>query len=125
MRFEARELKPSAEPVTASTLREGEVYFSVQFADDDMSIPIVETFVFVGVNLDADLDADMDADGAGGDRFYFQDAASYLDGRPWDADDDDVSLFVQPVENLSHIFEYEQALEELMKCSLRRRKISG
>jgi hypothetical protein len=40
MRFEARELKSYAEPVTASQLREGEIYFSVQFADESMLIPM-------------------------------------------------------------------------------------
>jgi hypothetical protein len=43
MRFEERELKSYAEPVTPNLLTEGEVYFSVQFADEDMLIPIMET----------------------------------------------------------------------------------
>jgi len=33
MRFEARELKPYAEPVSASDLKEGAVYFFVNFAE--------------------------------------------------------------------------------------------
>ena len=36
MRFEERDLKSFAEPVTASLPREGEVYFSVQLGDDSM-----------------------------------------------------------------------------------------
>jgi len=52
MRFEERELKPYAEPVAASLLKQGEVYFSVQFADEDMLVPIMETLVFAGRNLD-------------------------------------------------------------------------
>ena len=51
MRFEERELKSYAEPVTADLLEEGKVYFSVQFADSDMLIPIMETWVFAGRNL--------------------------------------------------------------------------
>lgn len=34
--FEERELKSYAEPVTPNLLTEGEVYFSVQFADEDI-----------------------------------------------------------------------------------------
>ena len=41
MHFEGRELKPYAEPVTASELKQGSVYFSVTFADDDMTIPVM------------------------------------------------------------------------------------
>jgi hypothetical protein len=33
-------------------LEQGKVYFSVQFADEDMLIPIMETWVFAGTNLD-------------------------------------------------------------------------
>ena len=47
-----RDLKPYAQPVTAKVLERGKVYFSVQFADDDMLIPIMETWVFAGSNLD-------------------------------------------------------------------------
>jgi hypothetical protein len=36
MRFKGRELKPYGEPVSASSLKVGDVYFSVQFADRDM-----------------------------------------------------------------------------------------
>ena len=48
MRFEERDLKPYAQPVTAKVLEQGRVYFSVQFADDDMLIPIMQTWVFTG-----------------------------------------------------------------------------
>lgn len=48
MKFGERELKPYAEPVSASELKEEEVYFAVQFADQDMLIPVMETLVFVG-----------------------------------------------------------------------------
>lgn len=120
MRFEARDLNEQDEPVTPESLREGDAYYSVQFDDDEMTVPVIETFVYVGRNLDPDMDEDMAADGVGGDHFYFQDVNSYGDGKPWDADDDDVVLYVQPLDQLAHIFEFEPALEVLMKCSLRR-----
>jgi len=122
MRFEARELKEYAEPVTPATLREGEVYFSVQFHDDKMLVPIMETFAYVGRNLDPDIDEDVEADGVGVEPFDFQDRESYDDGKPWDAEDPDVVLYVEPIDQLNHIFEYEKALEALMKSSLRRKR---
>jgi hypothetical protein len=71
MRFEERELKSYAEPVTSNLLTEGEVYFSVQFADEDMLIPILEAWVFAGRKLDP-----KDVEG----HLYFQDLASYRQG---------------------------------------------
>ena len=68
MRFEERELTPYSEPVTASLLKEGEVYFSVQFADEDMLVPIMETLVFAGRKLDPNDEEN---------HLYFQDVESY------------------------------------------------
>jgi hypothetical protein len=117
MRFEERELKSYAEPVTASLLKEGEVYFSVLFADEDMLIPIMETWVFAGRRLDPE-----DTEG----YLYFQDIESHRQGiRYASATPDNASFRVATEENVNHIFEYEHALDQLMKCSLRRRKLSG
>ena len=52
-------------------LVQGNIYFSVQFADEDMLIPIMETWVFAGRNLDPE-----DAE----NHLYFQDVESYLQG---------------------------------------------
>jgi len=54
MRFEAREIKPYGEPVSASSLKVGDVYFSVQFVDRDTLLPNMETWVFLGRRLDAE-----------------------------------------------------------------------
>ena len=111
---EARELKSYAEPVTASLLKEGQVYFSVQFADEEMLIPIMETWVF-GRKLDPE---DRE------DHLYFQDVESYLQGVRYDtATPENASFQVAVEENMKHIFEYERALEQLMQCSLRRRRL--
>ena len=116
IRFEARDLNPWADPVTVDILKEGEVYFSVQFADDDMLIPIMETWVFAGRKLDPD---DVD------DRLYFQDVESYLNGVRYDTAASENAEFQVPTEkNIKHIFEFEKALEVLMRCSLARRKAS-
>jgi hypothetical protein len=117
MQFEARELKSYAEPVTASLLKEGQVYFSVQFADEEMLIPIMETWVFAGRKLDP-----TDTE----EHLYFQDVESYLQGIRYDtATPQNAAFQVALEENTSHIFEYERALEQLMKCSLRRERLSG
>jgi hypothetical protein len=68
VRFEGRELKSYAEPVTASLLKEGDVYFSVQFADQEMLIPIMEAWVFAGRKLDHNDEEN---------HLYFQDVGSY------------------------------------------------
>src|SRR5271154_5466568 len=114
MRFEARDLKLYAEPGVASDLREGEVYFSVQFVDEKMLIPIIETWVYAGKGRDPEIEAD---------RLYFQDVESYGRGIRWNsADKDEADFQVQQLQYIKHIFEYERALEVLMNCSLRRAK---
>jgi hypothetical protein len=70
MRFESRELPPYAEPVSASVLNPGEVYFSVQFLDENLLIPTMEPFVFLGKNLSGDDE----------DCLYFQSFESYRQG---------------------------------------------
>ena len=114
MHFEGRELGPYAEPVSASELDKGAVYFAVNYVDDDMLIPLVETLVFVGKNLEPE-----DVGVA-----YFQDVESYREGvrYGWDADDGSATFQSGPENELKHIFTYEHALDELMRCSLRRKE---
>lgn len=96
MRFEARELKPYAQPVTAGLLKEGDVYFSVQFADSEMLIPVVEAWVYAGRKLDSK---------DGEDHLYFQDVESYRLGIRYDtATDENSSFQVATEQGLNHIF---------------------
>ena len=113
MRFEGRELKPYAEPVSAEILREGTVYFLVSFADDAMLIPEMDTVVYIGKNLEGESE----------DRYHFQDIDSYqargrLDPRQ---DDGPATLFKCGLNELNGVYEFEAALEILMGCSLRRK----
>lgn len=113
MRFEARDLTPYAEPVSPDSLQEGEVYFSVQYADENLLVPVIETLVFAGKNLD-NKDPQL---------LYFQDAESYRQGIRYGSDGAKNASFQLGREGkINHIFEYEHALNELMKCSLRRKK---
>jgi hypothetical protein len=114
MLFDGRELKPYAEPVAATSLRVGGVYFSVQYVDEDMLIPLVEAWVFAGKGLDPE---DTEA------HFYFEDVESYLAGMRYRTATDENATFQLATENsLNHIFEYESALDELMRCSIRRKQ---
>ena len=118
MQFEQRELKPYAEPASGSSLTVGCVYFSVIYVDDEMLMPTVEPLIFIGENLDA-----KDT----GRVVYFQDAHSYHQGlrHNSDAKECDITLFAAPENEIQHIFEYENAVDELLRCALRRRKGTG
>ena len=116
MRFEGRELKSYAEPMASSALRVGAIYFSVQFIDEEMLIPELEPLVFVGRDLAPD------------DRgtLYFQDAGSYRQGIRFEsAETDDAAFYAQGEDEINHIFEYEQALDLLLACSMRRKNRHG
>jgi hypothetical protein len=114
MRFEARELKPYAEPISEKDLKEGEVYFSVIFLDDKMLVPMMEPRVFVGLK--------QETDGEG--KLYFQDIHSYKRGIRFESPDaEDEATFETGAGRF--MFEYERALDVLMSCALRRRKDLG
>jgi len=112
VRFESRELKPYAEPVLATDLEVGSVYFLLTFADDDMHIPILQTLVFVGRTSDGIV--------------RFQDVETYRAGVRFDnvRDEDHAVFFECSGDQLNCIFEFEQALDLLLGCSLRRRNVS-
>ncbi len=113
MRFEGRELKPYAEPVSARDLKEGTVYFFLNFADDAMLIPTMESVVYIGKNLDRSDDGVV----------YFQDIDSHQQGVRYDSTskNENAMFYSGPENETGHVFEYEPALDELMRCALRRR----
>ena len=112
MIFESRELKNYAEPINSTDLIAGNEYFSVQFVDDRMLIPVVETLVYVGENIDKN-----------NKKYLFQDIESYISGVSLESKDHKNAKFYAQ-ETLNHIYEYEKALELLMYCSINRRKNS-
>ena len=113
MRFEARELKEHAEPVTPADLAQGGVYFSVQFLDEQMLVPAVEPFVFLGKNL---REGDVNL-------LYFQSFESYSHRlRLESATEADQHLFqITSERGIKHIFEYDRALDVLMACAMKRK----
>lgn len=111
MRFEARELRSYAEPVSADELQEGEVYFSVRYVDEEMLIPTMDTLVFIGRDLEPGHSGEL----------YFQDVDSYRSGvRIATATADDGAIFLLESVEKPWIFSFDKALELLLKCSLRR-----
>ena len=112
--FEARELPPHREPISLAQLQDGSVYFCVNYVDDQMLIPVMETVVFVGKNLKAGDSAVV----------YLQDIESYIEGIRYDTPPEDNygTFYTRSEDNLSDVFKYERALDELMRCSLRRRE---
>jgi hypothetical protein len=114
MYFEGRELPDHAEPISANDLQEGKVYFAVNYVDDEMLIPVMETIVFIGRNLEEGDEGQV----------YFQDIESHRAGvsYDWESDDGPAKFQCGSEHELNHIFDYEHALEVLMRCSLRRAK---
>ncbi|NJL27101.1 MAG: hypothetical protein HC897_04050 [Thermoanaerobaculia bacterium] len=117
MRFEARELKPYAEPVSKEKLAEGEAYFFLNFVDDDMLFPEFHPVVFIG--------RDLEAEDVG--QVYFQDLGSYREGIRYSTatGDSEAIFYTGSQEELGHVFEFEKALDGLLECSLRRQKKLG
>ena len=116
MLFGERELKDYAEPVEAAALNVNRIYFSLQFLDAAMLIPILEPLVFVGRDL---LTGDQG-------RLYFQTYESHCHGLRFDSTDNRQRKHFQILlpANLNHIFEFERALNLLLTCSLKRSQIA-
>jgi hypothetical protein len=128
MYFEGRELKPYGEFTKASDLVVGRVYFRVSYLDQDMMIPELVPLVFIGRNLSSEHPG-----------LYYQDAESFLAGKRWGQtndepigpDDDDAGdrsegwFETESERTYSQVFEFDQALDGLLACSLRRRQWDG
>ncbi len=112
MQLPARQLPDYAEPVEENKLIVGQTYFSVQFLDEDLVIPIVEPVVYLGQSTS---ESTQDR------RLQFQYARSCFSVECGNAlAADEVVIFSQAASQCGHIFEFEQALDVLLRCSLRR-----
>ena len=109
MYFEGRELKEFAEPVDPGQLMVGKTYFSLNFVDIELLIPMLEAVVFAGRNLEKGDE----------DILYFQDVDSYRSGIRY-ASGGDAVFQSGPAKQCGHIYEFEHALDQLLACSLRR-----
>jgi len=111
--FEKREIPMYAQFGSSDQLTVGETYFHVSYVDHDMTIPIVSSLTYIGKNLLEDEVSTL----------YFQDVESHRAGvRITDENPDPDSGRFETWPEASHsICEFEQALELLMLCSLRRK----
>jgi hypothetical protein len=111
--FPATELKPYAEPVMPEQTQKGRVYFGLHFLDDDFLVPTLQPLIFLGC-----LDSDDPS------RRFFQDFDSFRAGVRFStrSDEDSRHFEVYGPDEGNHIFEYEHALEGLMRCALQRRQ---
>lgn len=111
MMYFERDIPTHAAPVRVDDLKIGETYFSVQYLDEDLLFPTLETLILTGKDQDAD----------GGAVFRFQDLDSYRQGiRHGSVDATGAVFYFQGEQNLRHIFQYEHAVDELIKCAVRR-----
>ena len=110
--FERRDLKPYIEPILAEDLQVGATYFTVSYVDDRLLVPTMAAVVFAGWNL---------CEGESGIA-HFQDAASFLQGTRHDPTHavHPETCFTMERGHLDVVFDFEHALEELMRCFLRR-----
>ena len=112
LHFAGRDLKPYGEFASASDLAEGETYFIVHFLDDRMLVPELRPLVFIGRDR-APEDANM---------LYFQDAGSYIAGVRYESATSTTEAEFHTVDqNTPFVFEFEGALEVLLRCSLKRK----
>jgi hypothetical protein len=99
----------------ASTLIEGERYFAVHFIDNRMLVPELRPLVFIGLNRYV---------GDSG-QLYFQDAASYATGARFEAATDETECEIHVVDvSTPFVYEFDRALDVLLRCSLQRQQSS-
>jgi hypothetical protein len=117
MYFEGRELNSLPRPVSKEELKINEVYFRLRYLDNGMLIPNFDAVVFIGTNLDPEHEGEA----------YFQDYESHQKGISFSSHtpDDGSEFFIVRESRIGFIFDYDHALEELIKCSMRRRKPLG
>ena len=115
MRFEGRDLTTYAEPISATALREGQTYFFVRYVDEHLRVPLVDTVVFAERFVGSD----------GTELLRFQDVRSYQRGIRFGSPELDGAQFQSATENgINHLFDYEHALDELLRCAIRRNRRS-
>jgi hypothetical protein len=88
MWFEGRKLDPYMRPVPSDELIAGGLYYDVGFYGDGLNAVYLEPYIFLGKDI---MKCDDDMKGA----LYFQDAASYFEGRRIEKDPNDVEVLAR------------------------------
>jgi len=112
MRFNGRDLKPYLETVEPDNLIEGQEYFSISYVDEERLLPIIDSLVYVGKNLETE-DKNV---------YYFQDLVSYSAGIRYNSSYHGEQAEFHTGDIINSIQNYEQALNELLRCSLLRKR---
>jgi hypothetical protein len=100
-----------AEPVVASQLEQGEIYFMLSYLDNHMLVPDLKTLVFLGRDVTGNADS----------LLYFQDTDSYITIGPFPKNSPGAgSIFHCSDDQLKGIFLLEKATDELRRCVARR-----
>lgn len=107
------DLNSFATPVVSSQLEHGEIYFMLNYLDNQMLVPDIKTLVFLGRNLAGDSDS----------LLYFQDIGSFPTIGPISPSYEGQSnIFHCEDDQLKGIFLLENAIDELLRCAKRRSK---
>ena len=110
MRFKGRDLLPYLETVQPGDLIEGQEYFSISYVDHEMHLPIFNSLVYIGMNLEYGEQ----------NKYYFQDLDSYAIGTRYETASPEIKATFHTGDIIKSIQNFEQALNELLRCSLRR-----
>jgi hypothetical protein len=119
LQFAARELHPWLRTVRFDELVVHDVYYGIDYLDERLQLPHIRTLVYLGIDL---CDGDKN-------KVYFQDLDSFAAGVTLADFEEPVtsahgSFYTGSSDHLGWIFNFEDALEELMRCSLRRQGTS-
>lgn len=104
--------------VPASRLTVGGLYFVVSYLDEECIIPIVDSLIFLGRNLEGHSEKAL----------YFQDAASHRESGPYpNAHNETATVTVVDSDSdlPPNLFELEGVLDELARCAQRKKHKSG
>jgi hypothetical protein len=109
--FPSRELENFAEPVPLLELKIGAVYYRAEFLDADMTIPLIEPYVYIGF--------EHDFGDEGGYEFQAVGSCLLKDDRTQQVETDPAEvIFILP--GSIGLYDFEEALNILLRCSLRR-----
>ena len=114
MRFEGKELGRAVRYIESRSLVIGTTYFQVRYLEHDLIVPELVPLVFIGRDLD---DGDIG-------YLYFQDFSSFEEGTRFDTSSaESPAIFERFLESQgTSVSEFDDALDELMRCALRRRE---
>lgn len=113
MIFPARELKSHCDYVMAQDLTVDRVYFRVQFLDEEKLVPELRPRVFLGRNL-------FPSDEGGRPFLYFRDVTVGTSPGEEPANESQLECEVEDERGYSGVVEFEDALDQLLECALRR-----